>query len=102
MGDHFSKHTKKTVEPQEEIELLKENEDEEVELLEENQDDSTIPGQSSPPKIFGNVQDIPGYTENEYSELANEDEEAINKGESILNMLPLLININTNTSCQCL
>ena len=87
LGDYFSKHTKKTAEPQEKVELLKENEDEEVELLEENGDDSTIPGQSSPPKIFGNVQDIRGYTENEYSELANEDEEGINKGESILDTL---------------
>ena len=83
LGDYFSKHTKKTAEPQEEVGLLKENEDEEVELLEENEDDSTIPGQSSSPKIFGNVHNIRGYTENEYSELANEDEEGINKGESI-------------------
>ena len=87
LGDYFLKHTKKTAEPQEEVELLKENEDEEVELLEENEDDGTIPGQSSPPKIFYNVQDIRGYTENEYSELANEDEEGINKCESILDML---------------
>ena len=87
LGDYFSKHTKKTPEYQEEVELLKENEDEEVELLEENEDDSTIPGQSSPPKRFGNVQDIRGYTENEFSELANEDEERINEGESILDML---------------
>ena len=50
LGDYFSKHTKKTAEPQEEVELLKENEDEEVQLLEENEDDSKIPGQSSPPK----------------------------------------------------
>ena len=63
------------------------NEDEEVELLEENEDDSTVLGQSSPTKISGNVQDMRGYTENEYYELANEDEEGINKGESIMDML---------------
>ena len=33
LGDNFSKHTKKTAEPQEEIELL-----------EENEDGSTVPG----------------------------------------------------------
>ena len=30
LGDYFSKHTKKTAEPQKGVELLKENEDEEV------------------------------------------------------------------------
>ena len=86
LGDYFSKHTKKTAEPQEEVELLKKIEDEEVELLEENEDDSTAPRQSSPPKISGNVQDMRGYNENEYNELATEDEEGINKGESIRDM----------------
>ena len=69
---YFSKHTKKTVE--------------DVELLEENEDYSKISGQSSPPKISGSVQDIQGYTEHEYTELANENEEGINKGESIMDM----------------
>ena len=98
MGDYFSKHTKKTAEPQEEVELLKENEDEKVELLEENEDekvelleenedDSSAPRQSSPRKISGNVQDMWGYTENEYNELTTADEEGTNKGESIMDML---------------
>ena len=87
MGDYVFKHTKKAAALQEEVELLRENEDEKVELLEGNEDDSAIPGQSSPPNMLGNVQDIQGYTENEYSELANEDEEGINKGKSILDML---------------
>ena len=87
MGDYFSKHTKKTAEPQEEVELLKENKDEEVELLEENEDDSTAPRQSSLSKISVNAQDMRGYTENEYNELATEDEEGINKGKSIMDML---------------
>ena len=87
MGDYFSKHTKKTAEPQEEVELLTENEDEKVELLEENEDDSSAPRQSSPWKISGNVQDMWGYTENEYSELTTADEEGTNKGESIMDML---------------
>ena len=38
-------------------------------------------------QIFGNVQDMQGYTENEYSELATEDEGGINKGECIIDML---------------
>ena len=46
LGDYFSKHTRKTAEPQEEVELSKENEDEEVELLEEYKDGSTAPRQS--------------------------------------------------------
>ena len=46
LGDYFSKHTKKTAEPQEEVELSKTNEDEEVELLDENEDGSTAPRQS--------------------------------------------------------
>lgn len=58
MGYYFSKHTKTTAESQEEVELLKEKKDDEVELLEENVDDSIIPGQSSSPKISGNVQEI--------------------------------------------
>ena len=87
LGDHFSKYTKKTAEPQKEVELLKEKGDEEVELLEENEDSSTAPRQSSLPKISGNVQDMRGYTENEYNELDTEDEEGINKGESIMDML---------------
>ena len=57
-----------------------------MELLEEHEDDSTAPRHSSPPKISGNVQDIRGCTENEYTELATEDEEGINKGESIMDI----------------
>ena len=86
LGYYFSKHTKTTAESQEEVELLKDKKDDEVELLEENVDDSIILGQSSSPKISGNVQEIRGYTENEYNELANEDEEGINKGESTMDM----------------
>ena len=77
LGGYFSKHTKKTVKPQED-----------VELLEENENDSAIPGHSSPPIISGNVQVIRGYTEKEYNELANENEEGINKGDSIMDILP--------------
>ena len=53
LGGYFLKYTKKTVVPQEEIELL-----------EQNEDDSTIPRQSSPPKISDNVLDMRGYTAN--------------------------------------
>ena len=76
LGDYFSKHTKKTVTPQKK-----------VELLEENEDDSKIPGQSSPPKTFGSVHDIRGYTKNECNKLADENKEGIKKDESIMDML---------------
>ena len=55
LGGYFSEHTKKTVAPQDELELM-------------NKANSTIPRQSSPPKISGNVQDIRGYTENKCNE----------------------------------
>ena len=53
-------------------------------------------------QIFSrHVQDIRDYTENKYNELANEDEQGINKGEIIIDII-LKANIKTNTSCQCL
>ena len=56
LGGYFSEHTKKTVAPQDELELM-------------NKTDSTIPRQYSPPKkTSGNVQDIRGYTENKCNE----------------------------------
>ena len=90
LGEFFSKHTKKTAGPQEEVELLKENED-----------DSTIRGQSLPSNflVMSRTQEVilKMNTMNQPIKMRGNQQ----RGEHPGHVKKLLINVKTNNFCQC-